>query len=85
MNILTAPIGTDNVGFSARFPARTGPGNATPNQVNQRGDALQCPLLDTTGYVCRNKLTAPCITSVAADGPRQEAPISESNLENIKF
>ena len=33
MEILTAPlqIGTHNMGFSAQFPAKKGPGNLTPN------------------------------------------------------
>ena len=35
MEILTAllQIGTHNMGFSAQFPAKKGPGNLTPSQL----------------------------------------------------
>ena len=52
MEILTAPlqIGTHNVGFSAQFPAKKGPGNLTPNFI------LVLKLLQNMlGNLCKNE------------------------------
>ena len=49
MEILTAPlqIGTDNMGFSAQFPTKKGPGNLTPN--------VSIRIAISTGRIARNE------------------------------